>query len=114
MGATIVHHKILKELSDLWVDTGKQEGSSNGVLRACSMTLLVLADASEDTQSVGESIAAPMPAHSARTILVKLSGAGERAMSERVYSQCWMPFGQRRQICCEQVELTVSDAALGD
>ena len=25
-----------------------------------------------------------------------------------------MPFGQRRQICCEQVEITVSDAALAD
>jgi glucose-6-phosphate dehydrogenase assembly protein OpcA len=25
-----------------------------------------------------------------------------------------MPFGQRRQICCEQVEITASDAALGD
>jgi glucose-6-phosphate dehydrogenase assembly protein OpcA len=35
-------------------------------------------------------------------------------MAERVYSQCWMPFGQRRQICCEQVEITVSDAALAD
>ena len=25
-----------------------------------------------------------------------------------------MPFGQRRQICCEQVEITASDAALAD
>jgi glucose-6-phosphate dehydrogenase assembly protein OpcA len=25
-----------------------------------------------------------------------------------------MPFGQRKQICCEQVEITVSDAALAD
>ena len=39
---------------------------------------------------------------------------GERALSERVYQQCWKPFGQRRQICCEQIELTASDAALGD
>ena len=25
-----------------------------------------------------------------------------------------MPFGQRQQICCEQIEITASDAALGD
>ena len=116
MGTTIAPEKILKELSDLWVDSGKQgqaEGGT-GVLRACSMTLLVLAEAGEDTQDLGETIAALMPEHPARAILVRLSGAGDRSMAERVYSQCWMPFGQRRQICCEQVEITVSDAALAD
>jgi len=116
MGTTVAPEKILKELAELWVDSGKQgqaEGGT-GVLRACSMTLLVLAEAGEDTQDLGETIAALMPEHPARAVLVRLSGAGERSMTERVYSQCWMPFGQRRQICCEQVEITVSDAALAD
>jgi glucose-6-phosphate dehydrogenase assembly protein OpcA len=116
MGTTVAPDKILKELAELWADSGKQgqaEGGT-GVLRACSMTLLVLAEAGEDTQDLGETIAALMPEHPARAILVRLSGAGERSMAERVYSQCWMPFGQRRQICCEQVEITVSDAALAD
>ena len=35
-------------------------------------------------------------------------------MAERVYAQCWKPFGQHRQICCEQMEITASDAALAD
>jgi len=116
MGATVAPDRILKELAQLWADSGKQgqaEGGT-GVLRACSMTLLVVAEASEDTQSLGETIAALMPEHPARTIVVQLSGAGARALTSRVYSQCWMPFGQRRQICCEQVEITVSDAALAD
>jgi len=116
MGATVAPEKILKELAELWVDSGKQgqaEGGT-GVLRACSMTLLVLSEAHEDTQDLGETIAGLMPEHPARTILVRLSGAGDRSLTERVYSQCWMPFGQRRQICCEQVEITVSDAALAD
>ena len=116
MGTTIAPEKILKELAELWVDSGKQgkaEGGT-GVLRACSMTLLVLAEAGDDTQGLGETIAALMPEHPARAIVVRLSGAGDRSLAERVYSQCWMPFGQRRQICCEQVEITVSDAALAD
>jgi glucose-6-phosphate dehydrogenase assembly protein OpcA len=116
MGTTVAPEKILKELAALWVDSGKQgqaEGGA-GVLRACSMTLLVLAEAGEDTQHLGETVAALMPEHPARTIVVRLSGAGVRSMSERVYSQCWMPFGQRRQICCEQVEITASDIALAD
>ena len=116
MSATVAPEQILKELAELWEDSGKQgqsEGGS-GVLRACTMTLLVLAEASEDTQSLGETLAALMPEHPARTIVVRLTGEGERALAERVYSQCWMPFGQRRQICCEQVEITISDAALAD
>ena len=116
MSTTVAPEQILKELAALWADSAKQEQTESGagVLRACSMTLLVLAEAAEDTQSLGETIAALMPEHPARAMVVRLSGAGERSMAERVYSQCWMPFGQRRQVCCEQVEITVSDAALGD
>jgi glucose-6-phosphate dehydrogenase assembly protein OpcA len=116
MATTIAPEKILKELAALWVDSAKQEqaGGGAGVLRACSLTLVVLAEADENTQDLGETLAALMPEHPARTILVRLSGAGDRSLSERVFSQCWMPFGQRRQICCEQVEITASDAALAD
>ena len=115
MGSIAPDH-ILKELSDLWVSLGKQGETETGlgVLRACSLTLVVLAEESEDVSDMGETLAALMPEHPARTILVRLHGAGERSLSERVYAQCWMPFGQRRQICCEQIELMASDAALAD
>src|SRR4029077_14062810 len=86
----------------------------SGVLRACSMTLLVMAEAGDDAAALGETIAALMPQHPARAILVRLQGEGERALSERVYQQCWKPFGGRQQICCEQIEITASDAALAD
>jgi len=108
--------RVLRELSDLWITLDKQgrdEGAA-GVLRACTLTLVVLSEASDDAMALGETIAALMPEHPARTIVVKLSGAAERALAERVYAQCWMPFGQRRQICCEQIEITASDAALAD
>ncbi|MGA2269971.1 MAG: glucose-6-phosphate dehydrogenase assembly protein OpcA [Bryobacteraceae bacterium] len=108
--------RVLRELADLWVALGKQgqdEGGA-GVLRACTLTLVVLAEAGDDAMALGETIAALMPEHPARAIVVKLSGAGEHALTERVYAQCWMPFGQRRQICCEQIEITASDAALAD
>ena len=114
MGSVVTPDKILKELAALWTSTAKESETSTGVLRACSLTLLVLAEEGEDTQSLGETIAALMPEHPARAIVVRLRGAGARALTERVYSQCWMPFGQRRQICCEQVEITASDAALAD
>jgi len=108
--------RILKDLADLWVTTGKQEAgeAAQGVLRACTMTLIVITEDREDPADLGETIAALMPEHPARTIVIRLTGAGERSIAQRVFAQCWMPFGQRRQICCEQVEITCSDASLGD
>src|SRR5436190_3969666 len=112
MGTSVAPDTILKELAALWTQEGKQGDA--GVLRACSMTLIVLAEIEEDASAVGETMAALMPEHPARSILIRVRADGERALSERVYQQCWKPFGQRQQICCEQIELTASDAALAD
>ena len=112
MSTTVAPDSILKELAALWTQEGKQGDA--GVLRACSMTLVVISEAGDDASALGETIAALMPEHPARTILIRLSGEGERALSQRVYQQCWKPFGQRQQICCEQIEITASDAALAD
>jgi glucose-6-phosphate dehydrogenase assembly protein OpcA len=116
MSAVLSPDRILKELTDLWVSMGKEghQESGAGVLRACSMTLMVLAEEADDVQLIGQTLAALMPEHPARTILIRLRTAGGRELSERVYAQCWMPFGQRRQICCEQIEIMASDAALAD
>lgn len=111
MSAVLVPDKILKDLSKLWVTEGKEAREEGGVLRACTMTLVVLSEESDDPADLGETIAALMPEHPARAIVVRLSGAGG-GLSQRVYAQCWKPFGQRRQICCEQIEIKASDEAL--
>jgi glucose-6-phosphate dehydrogenase assembly protein OpcA len=115
-GKTVAPEKILKELSALWVASGKEGEGANaaGVLRACSMTLVVLAETGDDRAALGETIAALMPEHPARALVIHLSGAGPRALTEQVTQQCWKPFGKGPQICCEQVEITASDAALAD
>src|SRR5262245_60191286 len=112
MSTTSAPDRSLKQLADLWTAEGKQ--GEAGVLRACSMTLCVIADPGDDPSAIGETMAALMPEHPARAIIIRLSRAGERTLAERVYQQCWMPFGQRRQICCEQIEITASDSALAD
>ena len=112
MSTTVAPESILKELAALWTQEGKQGDA--GVLRACSMTLIVIAEADDDAAALGETIAALMPQHPARSILIRLLGERERALSQRVYQQCWKPFGQRQQICCEQIEITASDPALAD
>jgi hypothetical protein len=119
MTSTLNPERVLRDLAGLWASFGKpgaaEDGEAHaGVLRACTMTLVVAEEDDRDWPGLGETIAALMPEHPARAILIRLTGAGERAMSGRVFSQCWMPFGRHRQICCEQVEIAVSDAALAD
>lgn len=116
MASAISPDHILKELADLWVTMGKQGQTETaaGVLRACTMTLIVLADEAEDPAAWAETVAALMPEHPARTVHIRVCPDRDRALSERVYAQCWLPFGQRRQICCEQVEISVNRDALGD
>ena len=112
---SIQPERVLRELGDLWVSLGKQAGDpdSGGVLRACAMTLVVLLDAGEDPQAVGETLALLMKEHPSRAIVVRVS-AGAASLEARVYAQCWMPFGSRQQICCEQVEIVTPESELAE
>src|SRR5580765_3634374 len=116
MPTTIQPDRILHELSELWVSLGKQHGdeSAGGVLRACAMTLVVVAEAQEDAASVGETLALLMREHPSRAVVVRVRDSVEPELEARVFAQCWMPFGQRRQICCEQIEISTSNASLAD
>ena len=104
--------RILKEFRKLWLDLAKQD--PNGVLRACAMTLIVVADEARDPQAIGENIAALMHEHPSRAIVIRVRQCPEQLLEARVLAQCWMPFGRRQQICCEQVEIICSPASLAD
>ncbi|HYP15074.1 MAG TPA: glucose-6-phosphate dehydrogenase assembly protein OpcA, partial [Bryobacteraceae bacterium] len=102
----------LKDLGKLWVDLGKQEQS--GVLRACAMTLIVVVEDTVETQNIGETIAALMHEHPSRAVVLRVRGGEDKDLEARVFAQCWMPFGRRQQICCENIEITASIASLAD
>ncbi len=115
MATTVQPDRILRELSELWVSLGEQHGDeSAGVLRACAMTLIVLAAASEDESAIGETLGALMRDHPSRAIVVRVRDTGEPQLEARVFAQCWMPLGQRHQICCEQIEISASNGSLAD
>jgi glucose-6-phosphate dehydrogenase assembly protein OpcA len=111
---TINPEQIRKELSDLWVSLAKEKESAAGVLRACSMTLIAAVSEEDDTGQIGETLAMLMREHPSRAIVVRVRDSQEHFLASRVFAQCWMPFGERRQICCEQVEITASRVSLGD
>lgn len=111
---------ILKELSAYWTHLGADGDSGEavsedggGLLRACSMTLICFADDEEEPASLDEMFASLMREHPSRMIVVRLRD-GDDELAARVSSRCWMPFGQRRQICCEQVDVTASINRLAD
>ncbi len=115
MSSTIQPETILRELADLWVTLGKEaEPGLAGVLRACAMTLITLVEESEDPSDVWSTMAALMPEHPSRAIVIRFRPSAGRELASRVFSQCWMPFGHRRQICCEQIEISASEASLPD
>lgn len=116
MSTTIQPERVLRELAELWVTLGKESdpAHSSGVLRACTMTLIALVEESEDPSDVWSTMAALMPEHPSRAIVIRFHPSAARELSSRVFSQCWMPFGHRRQICCEQIEISASDASLPD
>ncbi len=106
---------ILRELAGLWAEADARHAESGaGVLRACTMTLIAVADEDDDPDALGETIAELMREHPARVILIRLRRSAGSELEERVYSQCWMPFGGRKQVCCERVDITASDASLDD
>jgi glucose-6-phosphate dehydrogenase assembly protein OpcA len=79
------------------------------------MTLIVAVEEREHAQAVGETIAELMHEHPSRAIVLHVeqdSATGE--LDARVFAQCWMPFGRRQQICCEEVEITAPEALLAD
>jgi glucose-6-phosphate dehydrogenase assembly protein OpcA len=107
---TIKPDRILHELSQLWVSLSKQEEAHQpdaGVIRACSMTLIAFVDEEADAQAMGELFVRLMKAHPSRTIVVRLR-EDSGVLESRVFATCWTPFGHHREICCEQVEFSVS------
>ena len=62
MGAagTIAPEKILRELADMWSAMNKDAHGEDGALRACTLTLITLAEENEDFGAIGEALLPPV------------------------------------------------------
>jgi len=106
--------KLLRDLADIWLAIAKPDSEDGtGVLRACSMTLIVVVDAEDDAQELSGLIAVLMRDHPSRAIVVRVEDSDDR-LEGRVFAQCWKPSGHGQQICCEQIELVASLNRIGD
>jgi glucose-6-phosphate dehydrogenase assembly protein OpcA len=116
---TVKPDQILHELSELWNNMTKpQPGEApdeytSGSLRACAMTLNVFVNDEDDSNDLENTIQMVMRAHPNRAIVVRLR-EDSGTLKSRVFSQCWMPVGHHREVCCEEIELSVSMNRLAD
>jgi glucose-6-phosphate dehydrogenase assembly protein OpcA len=104
VAATVEPEKILRELNQLWDQMESDPAHPGGVLRACAMTLAVVAEDEQDAAQARRIIGMIMHDHPSRAIVLKTQDGQD--MGARVFAECWMPFGGQQQICSEGVEIT--------
>ncbi len=100
---------LLAELNERWRamgndSTGAVGKDSTGVLRACSMTLIAVATPDDDPIELSRVLATLTHDHPNRGIVLRL-GLGDR-MEASTAIQCWLPFGRRKQVCCEEIRIS--------
>ena len=106
---------LTKQIDNLWSGLAEQsEGDEQALMRACSLTLVVLADAEENAAEVSEALAELMQTHPSRAIVVRVSAGDSDRLEADVRAHCWMPMGRRQQICSEQIEVEASEASLAE
>src|SRR5438445_601569 len=112
MTAAVKPEKILRDLHELWAQLGREQETAGGVLRACAMTLLVVAEDEADAERVRQTLGVLMHDHPSRAIVLRGSAGAE--LDARVFAECWMPYGRQQQICAEGIELTTDLMELSD
>ncbi|MCX6619813.1 MAG: glucose-6-phosphate dehydrogenase assembly protein OpcA [Acidobacteria bacterium] len=106
MASKIVPETLLGELRQLWLSLSKAEVDAGqpGVLRSCTMTLIVATDQPEG-DSLDQTLAELMHAHPSRTIVLRLLPGDAPRLEAGVRAHCWKPFGSRQQLCCELIRV---------
>ena len=99
--------KLLKDLANVWKELDQTE-SEYAVVRACSLTLLVVTTAEGDEQDLAGTLGDLMHSHPSRYVVLRLVDKPEPEFSARVFAQCQLAFGRRQQLCCEQIEFTAT------
>ncbi|MEO8097730.1 MAG: glucose-6-phosphate dehydrogenase assembly protein OpcA [Acidobacteriota bacterium] len=100
--ATLSPERVLRDLQTQWETLAHEEAKSGGVLRACSMTLVIAARNVDDALDARQIAGLLMRVHPSRAIVVH-SGKGD--FDARVFAECWKPLGRAQQICSEGIEI---------
>jgi|SRR5579872_5742115 len=115
--ATVVQlERILKDLQQLWAQMAVDQADSGGVLRACAMTLVVVAQNASDADRARQTVGVLMHNHPSRAVILRPSGDGSNTsnLDARIFAECWKPFGKSQQICSEGIEVTAGQGGFSE
>jgi glucose-6-phosphate dehydrogenase assembly protein OpcA len=111
--ATAQPERVLKDLHQLWAQMAKDQAESGGVLRACAMTLVVVAEDGTDADRIRQTVGVLMHNHPSRAVVVR-PGSDGAVLDARIFAECWKPFGKAQQICSEGIEVTSLQSGLSE
>jgi glucose-6-phosphate dehydrogenase assembly protein OpcA len=103
MAAALDSEKILKDLHAQWDELDRQNLETGGVLRACSLTLMVTAADREDAESLRQTLGVLVRDHPLRAIILRTQT--DAGVDAQVFSECWLPTAGGQNICSEGVEI---------
>lgn len=110
---TIQPERILKDLQQLWAQMAVDQADAGGVLRACAMTLVVVAENAADAERVRQTVGVLMHNHPSRAVILHPGGSGAE-LDARIFAECWKPFGKTQQICSEGIEITAGQSGFSE
>jgi glucose-6-phosphate dehydrogenase assembly protein OpcA len=116
MGAatTVQPERILLDLQQLWAQMAVDQADSGGVLRACAMTMVVVAEDASDADRVRQTVGVLMHNHPSRAVIVRPGEDGGADLDARIFAECWKPFGKSQQICSEGIEITAGQGGFSE
>jgi len=111
--APVQPERILKDLQQLWAQMAVDQADSGGVLRACAMTVVVVAENAPDADVVRQTVGVLMHNHPSRAVILR-PGSGAAELDARIFAECWKPFGKSQQICSEGIEITAGQGGFSE
>jgi len=115
MGAAtpVQPERILRDLQQLWAQMAVDQADSGGVLRACAMTLVAVAENASDADRVRQTVGVLMHNHPSRAVILH-PGGNAAELDARIFAECWKPFGKSQQICSEGIEITAGQGGFSE
>lgn len=96
---------IERELTTLWRSASSVQGA-HPIIRACAMNLLVYVRGDQETHQVIETVAKLISRHPCRAIIMSSDPSSlQPDLTSWISTQCHLPTGGDRQVCCEQIVL---------